>query len=616
MMLKKKLLMILSLLVILSLVPDALAQQGHMKLLAVSEYGEGYTGRIADLYLEVRPGTGKVYLQTFPLLKVDTQISTRFAKEIACKFIDKDCSKYDFFYTIEAASTIVGGPSAGSSIAVLTIAVLEGLEINPKVALTGSINSGGIIGPISGVKEKIEAAKAAGIDKVLIPMEQIEIITDNETINLAEFGEELNISVIEVSDLNDVIFEFSGKQRPEDDKEIEINDNYINVMQKLSETLCSRSDELYSELNSLEGSELALISEEFIMALERAENLSIQGGEAADDLNFYSAASFCFGSNVQFHKLINHLKNMSNDEVNAEVERLSRQIEEFNKFLDSFEISTITDLQAQMIVNERLLETKERLADAENNSAELAYAYERFFSAVSWSKFLNQPGAEFELQPEELKKSCMEKINEVEERMLYAQMFFPSLVEVMEADLVTAQEYYSSGDYALCLFKASQTKADANILLSSIGVKEDAFESFIERKLAAAKREIVKQIDKGTFPIVAYSYYEYAQSLKATNHYSALVYAEYAIELSNIDIYFKKKEKEPLVKFELVNNPKVWFFIIGLILGFLLAFVVCRGKTSKPKKTYYKPMKNKQEEVKVKRYKRKYGKGIRLKKKR
>lgn len=613
-MLKKIPLILLTILMILSIAPCVLSQEGHMKLLAVSEYGEGYTGRIADLYLEIRPGTGKVYLQTFPLLKVDTQISTRFAKEIACKFIDKDCSKYDFFYTIEAASTIVGGPSAGSSIAVLTIAVLDGLEINPEVALTGSINSGGIVGPISGVKEKIEAAKAAGMNKVLIPMGQIEITTGNETINLAEFGEELNITVVEVSDLNDVLFEFTGKQYLEENKEIGINDDYTNVMRKLSETLCSRSDELYSELNSLEGSELALISEEFIMALERAENLSLQGDEAADDMNFYSAASFCFGSNVQFHKLINYLQNMSDEEIDAGIERLRGQIDEFNKFLDSFEINTITDLQAQMIVKERLLETKDSLVDAENNSAELAYAYERFFSAVSWSKFLNQPGAEFELQPEELKKSCMEKINEVEERMLYAQMFFPSLVAVMEKDLLTARDYYSSGDYALCLFKASQTKADANILLSSIGVKEEAFESFIERKLAAAKREIVKQIEKGTFPIVAYSYYEYAQSLKATNHYSALVYAEYALELSNIDIYFKKKEKEPLLKLEFADNPKIWFFTIGLILGFLLALVLCKARKGVSNKAYYKPMQKKQEEVKVKRYKRKHGKGIKLRK--
>src|SRR3989338_4268686 len=84
------------------LLPNVSAESGHMKLLAVSETTDGYTGGIADLYLEIKPGSGRVFLETFPLTKVDTQISTRLAKEVACDFADIDCSKYDFFYTITA----------------------------------------------------------------------------------------------------------------------------------------------------------------------------------------------------------------------------------------------------------------------------------------------------------------------------------------------------------------------------------------------------------------------------------------------------------------------------------------------------------------------------------
>ena len=100
---------------------------------------------------------------------MDTQISTRFAKEIACHQYKLPCNRYDFIYTIRAKSNIIGGPSAGAAIAALTtIAVLDLDYHNGDTAITGTINSGGIIGPVGGTKEKIEVAAKLGLTKVLI----------------------------------------------------------------------------------------------------------------------------------------------------------------------------------------------------------------------------------------------------------------------------------------------------------------------------------------------------------------------------------------------------------------------------------------------------------------
>ena len=66
----------------------------HIKLLAVSERSEGnITGATADLFLEIKPGEGRVFIDTFPLTKLDTQISTRFAKEIACDLLNRNKKK-------------------------------------------------------------------------------------------------------------------------------------------------------------------------------------------------------------------------------------------------------------------------------------------------------------------------------------------------------------------------------------------------------------------------------------------------------------------------------------------------------------------------------------------
>ena len=183
-----KRLLFLFIVVNLILMPSVFAKQGHMKLLAVKETENGYEGGIADLYLEIKPGSGRVFLETFPLTRTDTQMSTRFAKAIACDIIEKDCDDIDFFYTITADSAIIAGPSAGSSIAVLTVAMLESLELNENYAITGTINSGGLIGPVGGLKAKIEAAKKNGLKRVLIPAGELIVRVDNTTTDLKKLS--------------------------------------------------------------------------------------------------------------------------------------------------------------------------------------------------------------------------------------------------------------------------------------------------------------------------------------------------------------------------------------------------------------------------------------------
>src|SRR3989344_1323450 len=95
-----------------ALVTSGAKNEGRVKLLAVTESGnKTYGGSIADLQLDIQKGTGRVFIDTLPASKLDTQMSTRLARSIACKYTNEDCSKRDFFYTIRANSAIVDGPS-------------------------------------------------------------------------------------------------------------------------------------------------------------------------------------------------------------------------------------------------------------------------------------------------------------------------------------------------------------------------------------------------------------------------------------------------------------------------------------------------------------------------
>ena len=149
----------------------ASAKTYHITLLTVGEGGTADgIGGTADAYLDIRPGSGRIFLDSFPLTKLDTQISTRYAKEIACDYLDMDCSGKDFFYTIRSGSTIVGGPSASASLTVLTIAALKNLKLDNTTVMTGTINSGGSIGPVGGIPKKALAAQNAGFKRVLVPL--------------------------------------------------------------------------------------------------------------------------------------------------------------------------------------------------------------------------------------------------------------------------------------------------------------------------------------------------------------------------------------------------------------------------------------------------------------
>jgi len=109
---------------------------------------------------------------------------------------------------------------------------------------------------------------------------------------------------------------------------------------------------------------------------------------------------------------------------------------------------------------------------------------------------------------------------------------------------------------------------------------ENRINETVSRKLVVAKENIASEISRGIFPIVGYSYYEYANSLKQTDAYSAMLYAEYALELSNLEIYFKTKAK----RFEI---KKEWIiFVLGAVFGSSLTLLILMSRiVKKPEKT-------------------------------
>ena len=549
---------------VLILFPVVLANSGSMKLMAVTNPDDNPRGSVANMFLEIEEGTGRIFIDSYPLSKLDTQISTRFAKEVACNYLEKDCSRYDFFYTIRSDSSLIGGPSAGAATTVLTMSVLENIPLDDKATMTGTINTGGIIGPVGSIVEKTRAAAKSGIKKVLIPK-----FTDINSTNLTRLEEELGIEIIEVSHISEAAEEFTGKKFS-NNNEVNLSNSYVEVMKSISDDMCSRAKELY------EAYEKNNRTSQLIELGDKAINLS----------QHYSAASYCYGALLRIRQEKLKQENLDKKKLQDLIENTLKRAQEFENSTNNKELKTLTDLETFMAVSERIAESKERLIDSlyelsQNNTVSsinhLAYATERLNSARSWSVFFGTQGREFKLDKEALDESCLKKVSEVEERVKYLDLYFPEGTKEARGSIQKAYGLYNKENPELCLYTASIAKAKIDLILNSISIDPDFTEEVIEDRLRIVKSLIAKQTERGIFPIVAYSYYEYADSLKETDQYSALLYLEYALELGNLDIYFEKKQ----IKLPKIKQEYLPVFASGMLVGILLTMVLKRKKTKK-----------------------------------
>jgi len=119
------------------------------------------------------PGEGRLQLtgQLGDVMKESAQAAWSLVKSRAeILGIPADTfKKNDLHIHIPAGAIPKDGPSAGVTLFVAIVSLLLGKRVSKDVAMTGEISLRGLVLPVGGIKEKVLAAKRAGVPCVLLP---------------------------------------------------------------------------------------------------------------------------------------------------------------------------------------------------------------------------------------------------------------------------------------------------------------------------------------------------------------------------------------------------------------------------------------------------------------
>jgi len=175
-------------------------QVGLVRGLAWTSVG----GDTLEIEVNVMPGKGGITLtgKLGDVMKESAQTALSYVRSYCGESLSEEYfENHQIHVHVPEGAVPKDGPSAGITMATAIYSAITGKRVLPDVAMTGEITLRGRVLPIGGLKEKLLAAKQAGVKKVLVPAK-------NEA-DVAELEAEITkgLTIVFVSEMKEVLSE-------------------------------------------------------------------------------------------------------------------------------------------------------------------------------------------------------------------------------------------------------------------------------------------------------------------------------------------------------------------------------------------------------------------------